>query len=243
MQKLKIKLKKLLKKNKVEICNEYCDLVTIDSIHCINLKKSKDRRQHIKNEEIKINKEINIFEAIDGNILSVKEQNKLHPNKFTIFTHNLKITSFPKTMACATSHMMLLKSLKKNNENVLILEDDNYFRYSTFIKDFENISCNLPKNWDIVFFNPLPSMTRKKRKKFLLDYNNDFYYLRKTSKYNFNYTCFFANCYLINKNSIDKIIEHKITDDIDVLLTKLNLNIYITKECWCTQSDFKTTRW
>jgi GR25 family glycosyltransferase involved in LPS biosynthesis len=209
------------------IKKNYCDLVTIDSIYCINLKSSTTRRQYIKDEEIKINKKINIFEAIDGKILSVKEQNKLHPNKITIFTHNFKITDRPRTMACSTSHMVLLKSLQKNNDNVLILEDDIIFKSRNFINDFEKISQDLPDNWDIIFFNPDRST---KKKNFFIDLNRNFYYLRKTTKYNKKYITLGGYCYLVNKNSIHKIIKHPITDDIDVLLTKINLNIYITKE-------------
>lgn len=222
-------------------CNEYCNLVTINSIYCISLKKSVDRREHIKNESSKINKKINIYDAIDGDTVSIKQQKKIHKHKFTLFSHNPKITFSKRTLACATSHMSLLKKLKDKKENILIIEDDNYFKYPSFIKDFKNISCNLPKDWDIVFFNPDSSLTNK-RKEFLIEFNNDFYLLKKTSRFNLKYTTFYTNCYLVNNNSINSIIKNIITDDIDVLLTKLFLNIYITKESWCSQYSFKSTR-
>ena len=204
---------------------QYCQNVKIDSIHCINLKRSTNRRKLIDKESKRIGIKINIFEAIDGNILSRYQQNKLHPNGFTIFCHSLRFILKPRTIACATSHMMLLKSLKKNNENVLILEDDVFFKDNNFIKNFEKITNNLPINWDIVFFN----LKRCPNRNFLIDFNKDFYYVRKTTFPFNNPVKLGAYCYLVNKNSIHKIINNKITCHFDILLTKLNLNIYITK--------------
>ena len=125
--------------------------------------------------------------------------------------------------------MMLLKSLK-NNENVLILEDDIIFKDENFIDIFHKITNDLQINWDIIFFNPDRVSKRKKKQKFLIDFNKDFYSVKKTSKYNYNYITLGSFCYLVNKKSIHKIIKHKITDDIDVLINKLGLNIYITKK-------------
>ena len=62
-------LNKFLKKN----CDDSFDLITIDSIYCINLKRSNNRRKLIEKEAAKISKKINIFNAIDGNIVSVKK--------------------------------------------------------------------------------------------------------------------------------------------------------------------------
>lgn len=204
---------------------QYCQNVTIDSIHCINLKRSTDRKKLIDKESKKIGKKINIFEAIDGDILSRYQQNKLHPNGFTIFSHSLRFIFKPRTIACATSHMMLLKSLKINNENVLILEDDVIFKDNNFIKNFEKISQDLPDNWDIIFFN----QNRYPNRNFLIDFNKNFYYVRKTTFPFNNPVKLGAFCYLVNKNSIHKIINNKITCHFDILLTKINLNIYVTK--------------
>jgi len=61
--------------------------------------------------------------------------------------------------------MMLLKSLK-NNENVLILEDDIIFKDENFIDIFHKIINDLQINWDIIFFNPDRISKRKKNKNF-----------------------------------------------------------------------------
>ena len=205
---------------------QYCQNVTIDSIHCINLKRSPDRKKLIDKESKKIGKKINIFEAIDGDIHSRYQQNKLHPNGFSIFSHSLRFIFKPRTIACATSHMMLLKSLKKNNENVLILEDDIIVKDDNFIDSFQKITNDLPINWDIIFFNP----DSYSNKDYLIDLNRNFYYVRKTTFPFNNPVKLGAYCYLVNKNSIHKIIKHSITCHFDILLTKINLNIYLTKQ-------------
>jgi hypothetical protein len=46
----------------------------------------------------------------------------------------------------------------------------------------------------------------------------------------FDYTTFFTNCYLVNQNSVNKLVRKPMNDDIDVILTKSGLNIYITKK-------------
>ena len=107
-------------------------------------------------------------------------------------------------------------------ECTLITEDDNDFLCDTFISDINRILPSLPNDWDVVFFSNEP-----RNKTYLFDYNKHFYRLKQIDI--FDYTTFYSNCYLVNQKPMN--------DDIDVMLTKSGLNVYITKENMVCQKN------
>ena len=81
------------------------------NIYVLNLKKRKDRLQHIKNELKKIDcKNYKIYESVDGN--SIENKTKLRNGAFGL----------------VKTYVNLHSELTKNNYNdVLIIEDDCVF--------------------------------------------------------------------------------------------------------------------
>ena len=168
--------------------------------------------------------------AVDGKkiknefVTSLLKQKKIHLTLFNVF--------FLKrgTLACTLSHISLFECIKNINGNTLITEDDNDFLCDTFISDVNLILPSLPNDWDIVFFSNEP-----RNKTYLFDYNEHFYCLKQIDI--FDYTTFYSNCYLVNQNSVNKLLQKPMNDDIDVMLTKSGLNVYITKENMVLTTD------
>jgi GR25 family glycosyltransferase involved in LPS biosynthesis len=176
-----------------------------------------------ENNGKKINFPMTRFNAVDGKkikpefVTSLLKQKKIHLTLFNVF--------FLKrgTLACTLSHISLF-------ECTLITEDDNDFLCDTFISDINLILPSLPNDWDVVFFSNEP-----RNKTYLFDYNEHFYRLKQIDI--FDYTTFYANCYLVNQNSVNKLLQKPMNDDIDVMLTKFGLNVYITKENMVCQKN------
>lgn len=203
----------------------------INQIYTINLKKAKERRAFQIKMSNYINFPINIFSAIDGNNLKLINKIKLMKNKllgFDLFSTCPFIFFFNGTLACSLSHYKLIKSIKNYNGNTLITEDDNQYLSSDFIKKVNNLLNKIPNNWDIIFFNHKNIFNKTNRCK---SFNKKFYKLENKSCTDiFSNVTLDGNCYLINKNFCKKYLKYKVTDHADFILTRLNLNVYITKD-------------
>lgn len=116
----------------------------IDNVYVINMDKDTDRLDKITKECNKFNIKFQRFTGIDSNTLSEKQKNKY-------------ITEFCKKyctngiIGCGISHIKIYKDVINNNyNNVLILEDDIYFK-----EDFHSILNNtideLPNDYDILY--------------------------------------------------------------------------------------------
>ena len=105
------------------------------NIYVLNLKKRKDRLEHIEKELKKINcNNYHIFEAVDGN--EIKNNTKLKNGMFGLIKTYLNL------------HVELTK---KNYTDVLIIEDD-----CVFCENFNNLLTKyyteIPSNWDFIYF-------------------------------------------------------------------------------------------
>jgi GR25 family glycosyltransferase involved in LPS biosynthesis len=215
----------------------------INQIYYINLDRSKERMLFQENNGKKINFPMTRFNAVDGKkikpefVTSLLKQKKIHLTLFNVLnSHNPIFFLKRGTLACTLSHISLLECIKNINGNTLITEDDNDFLCDTFISDINLILPSLPNDWDVVFFSNEP-----RNETYLFDYNKHFYRLKQIDI--FDYTTFYSNCYLVNQNSVNKLLQKPMNDDIDVMLTKSGLNVYITKENMvCQKNSFKSDR-
>ena len=90
------------------------------TIKCINLKKRKDKRKSVNTHLRRKNIKFSFYKADKHN----------NPKR-----------------GCLESHLSVINTaIKNNNENLLILEDDVYFK-----KPFKNIP-EPPKDWDMLYF-------------------------------------------------------------------------------------------
>ena len=164
------------------------------NIYVLNLKKRKDRLQHIKNELKKIDcKNYKIYESVDGN--SIENKTKLRNGAFGL----------------VKTYLNLHSELTKNNYNdVLIIEDDCVF-CENFNHLLENYYNKIPKNWDFLYFGA--------NHNYHIGYKTELIN-EEVLKLNHSYS---AHCVLIKKNVFDELITNLInpTTQIDVILAKL----------------------
>lgn len=189
----------------------------LNNIYCINLDRSNDRLQEIKENARKENININRYKAIDGKELSELEIKNLCTDKYYKKVINNKMYG---NIGCYLSHLNLWKKIKNDNiEFALIIEDD-----VEFCKDFKNELINslkdIPNEWDIIFLG----LTRPCGK----GINNKVFSVieKKCEKDNGGLFAYIVNGKNINKMidfcdvKINKMIDHKIRDNY------LNMDIF-----------------
>ena len=201
----------------------------INQIYVINLKKRPERLEQFK-KNYKLNRDIKIVNAIDGNELNnidtlVGKVGKKSLDNF--YKHNIKrkyhyeLSSYG-AIGCYLSHINVWKDIiEKNNKTALIFEDDanaSNINYNNIIKRLKL----LPEDWDIY-----------------LMINPDFCYKRIKVENKLNLykvkRFFLLHSYIININACKKIIENgnlfPINQQIDHHLSELaminKLNIYV----------------
>lgn len=139
---------------------DFADDTAFDNIletHVINLKKRVEKRKYIENQLIKHKLQYNIFDAIDGNHLDLKELSNLNiinEEKSKIYNkRRLRRGEY----GCALSHILLwIKLLQQSSTKIkyfLILEDDSYL-VNNFKKKIKNVLNDIEnKEWDVLFLN------------------------------------------------------------------------------------------
>jgi GR25 family glycosyltransferase involved in LPS biosynthesis len=153
-----------------------------------------NRMNNISNQESKINKKINIFDAVKGDNIIEKQlidSGELSPKN--MMTDNEKIRK--RGIGCYLSHLNILKKIKetKNVGYTIIFEDDFDIKSNDFLSDVTNILNKLDDNFDMIYLGNITSSYGDK-----LD--NNIYYVNK------NQTLIGLHGYLINNSRIDKII-------------------------------------
>lgn len=120
---------------------------TINKIYIVNLKKDKEKKQHMQELCQKFNLEIEFIEAIYGKELSTHELELLYSD----FKANKKLgrSLSQAEIGCALSHKKIYqKIIDENISEALILEDDIEFDKS--LLDILNIKENFNDNWDVI---------------------------------------------------------------------------------------------
>jgi GR25 family glycosyltransferase involved in LPS biosynthesis len=179
----------------------------IDKIFVINLKSRKDRLRNIKKvlTKLKLDNNVEIFEAVNGKELPKEEINKLLSitSLDTLFNKstNHKDIRTKGAIGCYLSHYKIWQKIIENNlNNVLILEDD----INTII-DYEKIKQYIdaiPEDYDIamlswfkLWFDPLENKNKK-------NIINKYWY-----KYN-SVNVYSCGSYLISKSGAEKLIKN-----------------------------------
>lgn len=164
------------------------------NIYVLNLKKRKDRLEHIKNELHKIEcNNYHIFESVDGS--TIENKTRLKSGMFGLIK----------------TYLNLHKELcKKNYEDVLIIEDDCVF-CENFNSLLETYISNVPKNWDFLYFGANHNYHIGN----VTDKIND-----KVIKLNNSYS---AHCVLLKKKVFDDLIFNimSFSTENDVMMANL----------------------
>jgi GR25 family glycosyltransferase involved in LPS biosynthesis len=129
----------------------------IDKVYLINLKKREDRL--IKIDKLfkdlgGIFKDYERIEAIDGNTISVKENNDLSFKTKIIFDDPSRIIDIQVkgTIGCYLSHLKIWEDAQKNNyDNIIIFEDD-VSTELTLSEIMEYIN-NIPNDYDLAYMD------------------------------------------------------------------------------------------
>ena len=203
----------------------------IDKIYVINLKKRPERLDKFK-KNYKLNRDITIYDAIDGTELDINYINSIigiegkksidNYYKYKIIRkYHYELSSYG-AIGCYLSHVNIWKEIIKNNiKNAIIFEDDanvSNIKYNDIIKRLKL----LPNDWDIyLLINPIFCYQKEKVE-------------NKRNLYKVN-RFFLLHSYIININACKKIIESgllfPINQQIDHHLSELalnnKLNIYI----------------
>lgn len=164
-------------------------------IYVVNLKKDKERKEHIINELKKQNiKNYEIIEAINGNKFSTK-QLEIHKFKNKKGLNNWNTKMSPSQIGCALSHIKIYKKFLKSKYNyAFILEDD-----AKFINNFtKNLQKFILKNFNfdkqIILLSELKEFYNKP-----LDKKNNYEIVHVTN-------AFFTHSYFINKKAAKSLI-------------------------------------
>jgi len=159
--------------------------------YVINLKRRKDRLDHITKECEKIGIEFSLFEAIDGR--------KKYPELANVIMGG--------AMGCYESHLEVLRLGLKEDEHLLVLEDDAVF-CELFWEELTKRLYELPNEWDLFFLGGSLLWDNA-----VIDYSE---HLKIAN----NVLC--TQAYIVNKNSIGKLINHleKRAFKVDVLYTE-----------------------
>lgn len=179
------------------IINEKFEDNNLLNIYVITLGK-QERIENIKNQQQKINKKIEIFNAVNGSNLDInnlKNNILANDNKLSL-NHNNKMGE----IGCYLSHLNIYKKIKEDNKKgyTLIFEDD-------FSINSDNLSDELKKaldtlnnkniDFDYLFLGNLKDNHGE-------NIADNLYYLDK------NINLWGTHAYIINNKNIDKIIDN-----------------------------------
>ena len=162
--------------------------------YVISLKGREDREQNIKNQQQKIKKHINVFEAINGNEIDMNNvSNQIVADTFKEDSKHRK-----REIGCFLSHYYILKLIKSNaspNGYTVIFEDD----FDIIVEDFHEKLKNTLESmsqyeFDMLYIETLSNNMGEPLIKDVcnIDLNKDFYG---------------TQAYIVKNSSIDKLLE------------------------------------
>ena len=203
----------------------------IENIYVINMDEDTDRLNKTYKECNKNNIKFERFTGIDASKLSIKEKRKY----VTKFCQNFCTNSM---IGCGMSHIKIYEDvIKKNYNNVLILEDDIYF-INDFNEIFNEVLEELPKDYDILYIGSVGLSSKETS----YDFNLLFKLIsNKNEKQNTNYKNIFCpifplgtHGYIISNQGCKKILKifNKVNYHIDfqINFNNKNLNTYASNK-------------
>ena len=129
------------------------------SYNVIHMKNSNENKyNNILNIEKQINQKINIFDAIIGKNVNLKNLN--------IFDENIKFNfnyTFPGEVGCYLSHLLLIKkaSYDTNNDYTVIFEDDFKVNNNNLNEEINNIINKTNGDFDMIYLGNLNNNHKK----------------------------------------------------------------------------------
>lgn len=127
---------------------EESQYIDYNVIHLKNLQKKK---KNILNNQKKLNKKINIFDAIIGKNIDI--------DKLNIYDKNIKLNYEFKTkseLGCYLSHLMLIKkAINSNKKYTVVFEDDFTILSKDLNKDILEITKKVNDDFDIIYLGNL----------------------------------------------------------------------------------------
>jgi len=150
----------------IYICikKEYVDLFTDIksnniSYNVIHMKNSNENKyNNILNIEKQINQKLNIFDAIVGKNVNLKNLN--------IFDENIKFNfkyTFPGEVGCYLSHLLLIKKASTDiyNDYTVIFEDDFRVKNDNLHEEINNIINKTKGDFDMIYLGNLNNNHKK----------------------------------------------------------------------------------
>jgi len=201
--------------------NHQTDIGIKNKYYVIHLERSTNRLENIKIQSKKLNKDVIIFSAVDGE--KVNYENLLEKNIIQKeYWDRIKKKG---VYGCYLSHYNLIKKLKNDYDNnlldsdyTIIFEDDFDINVDDLDDQINNITNNINKlniDFDIIYLG---------------DSQNTHGELIINNIYKFNNSHMYSDCYLINNKKLDNIYSnlHVIDEAIDwkfrILIMNGNLN-------------------
>ena len=164
--------------------------------HVIHLNKSIDRLQNIKNNELTLNKKIEIFQAIDGTKINPYNLREFDKEVVNIFKEGQV-----GEIGCYLSHYLLLKQIPEDDNYTVIFEDDFSIVSDNLHDKIIKIIDELEEdNFDIVYLGNVSNNVGKK-------YVNNIYKVEK------NNHLWGTHGYFIKNKSVKKIYNNLVVLD------------------------------
>ncbi len=167
--------------------------------YVIHMKGNEKRYNNILMNEKKLNKKINIFDAINGKTLDL--------NNLSIFHPQLQLTYkylYVGEVGCYLSHFMLLKSLLDKKEGyTVIFEDDLKILGDDLNKKINNLLNIIDQDFDMLY---LGDQTNN----FKDNYKEDIYYIDP------NNHLWGTHAYIVKNKNIEKIYNTLLNLDVPI---------------------------
>jgi GR25 family glycosyltransferase involved in LPS biosynthesis len=172
-------------KNTINVKTNKINFDNID-FKCINLKNRTDRREWIDSHLPKFNIKYEYHEALKNN---EKYNHLKFPSKYK-----------PGNIGCTTTHYEILKTYSGNK--ILGIFEDDVQLSDDFLERFKYIEENFDLEWDMFFLSSFYHLNDDK-----LRWNNNGDFEFTNIKYIHRvYGSFCTHAYLVNPNSIEKIL-------------------------------------
>jgi GR25 family glycosyltransferase involved in LPS biosynthesis len=175
--------------------------------YVIHMKDSHNKYDNIIKNENKLQKKINIYDAVIGKNIDLNNLSKIDPNINFNFNYN-----YISEVGCYLSHMLLIKSLiNSNSKYSVVFEDDLKILADNLNDKINEIISKLDNDFDIIYLGNLNNNHNEK----VVD---NIYTINK-GEYLWG-----THAYIINNKNASKIYESLLNIDV-AIDNKLKNNI------------------
>lgn len=125
-------------------------------IFIVNLKRDKEKKEHMEELCVKHSLKCEFIEAVYGRDLQANEVDKVYNSKASIKEINRELTRGE--LGCALSHLSIYKKMIDNEiENAIVFEDDIYLDddFSIVVDSIQSF----PENWELILLGYYSNVT------------------------------------------------------------------------------------